>query len=117
MRLPPLDELLVASEHGVDHLVQDVLGRFAQELRVRIQGLVVLAVESGSVLDELLAARAWLDQWHDALQSGNLCNGGHPSRGAVRDERAARFETMHCVVSTTCARSRLSGRMRHAAGA
>ena len=68
MRLPPLHELLVASEHGVDHLVQDVLGRFAQELRVRIQGLVVLAIESGSVLHELLAARARLDQWHDTLR-------------------------------------------------
>src|SRR2546428_719941 len=108
MRLPPLHELFVASEHGIDHLIQDVLGRFAQELRVRIQGLVVLAIESGSVLDELLAARAWLDQWHGALRSGNCCDGGHPSRGAMRDERAARCETVHRVVATTCARSRLS---------
>src|SRR5688572_27740975 len=109
MRLPPLYELLVASEHGVDHLVQDVLGRLPEELRVRIQRFVVLAVESRSMLHQLLAARARLDQWHRALRSGRSCNGGYPSRDAVRDERATRCATMHRVLSTTSARSRLSG--------
>ena len=73
MRLAPLDELLVAREHGVDHLVQHVLGRLAQELRVRVQRLVVLAIESRAVLHELLAARARLDQWHGALRFRKMC--------------------------------------------
>src|SRR4051795_1390948 len=110
MRLPPLYELLVASEHGVDHLVQHVLGRLAEELGVRVQRFVVFAVESRSVLHELLAARAWLDQWHGALRSGRNCNARYPSRDAVRDERATRCVTRHRVLQTTSARSRLSGR-------
>src|SRR5688500_17159048 len=107
MRLSPLYELLVASEHGVNNLVQDVLGRLAEELRVRVQRFVVLAVESRSMFHELLAARAWLDQWHGALRSGRSCNGGCSSRDAVRDERATRCATLHRVLSTTSARSRL----------
>src|SRR5204863_617924 len=34
MRLSPLGELLVASEHGVNHLIEHILGGFAQELRI-----------------------------------------------------------------------------------
>src|SRR5919204_4790110 len=67
VRFAPLDELLVAREHRVDYLVQDVLGRLAEELRVRVQRLVVLCIESSAMLHELLAARAWFDQWHGAL--------------------------------------------------
>src|SRR5688572_30499543 len=117
MRLSPLRELLVASEHRVDYLIEHVLGRFTEELRVRIQRLVVLGVESCAVFHELLTARARLDQWHSTLRPGRSDDGGHPSRGVVRDERASRFATRHCVVSTTSARSRLSGQNGYAAGA
>src|SRR5688500_15553098 len=117
MRLSPLGELLVASEHSVNHLIEHVLGRLTEELRVRIQRLVVLAVEPCAVFHELLAARARLDQWHSTLQSGRSCDGEHSPRNAVRDELAARCATRHCVMLTTSARSRVSGGNRHAAGA
>ena len=54
----PLHELLVAREHGHDQLVQDVLGRLAQEVCVRMKRLVALAIEPGSMLHELLGACA-----------------------------------------------------------
>src|SRR5262249_15797316 len=66
VRFPPFDELLVARENRIDYLVQDVFGRLAEELRVRVQRLVVLCIESSAMLHELLAARAWFDQCHGA---------------------------------------------------
>src|SRR4051812_46609883 len=103
MRLAPLHELLVASEHGVDHLIQDVLGRFAQELRVRIERLVVLAIESRAVLHELFAARSRLDQWHDVLRSGRSCDVGHISRRCARRAGIPLRDQALCRVDDECA--------------
>src|SRR5712691_9700160 len=63
----PLHEVLVLREHGVDHLVEHVLGRLAQELRVRIQGLVGLLIEAGAMTHEALPACARFDHGHEAL--------------------------------------------------
>ena len=91
----PLNELLVTREHGIDQLIEHVLGRLAQEVGIRVQRLVVLAIESGAVLHELLAARARLDQRHGASRSGRraattvrtTCTG---SRGVSDPPRKAR---------------------------
>src|SRR5207249_364527 len=60
----PLQELFVLREHGIDYLIEHVLRRFAEKVRVCIERFVVLAIEPSPMLDELLAARARLDQRH-----------------------------------------------------
>jgi hypothetical protein len=42
----PLQEILVLREHGIDRLIEDVLGRLAEKVRVRIQGLVAFVIEA-----------------------------------------------------------------------
>src|SRR5436190_3634290 len=117
LRGSPLHELLVAGEHGIDQLVQDVLGRLAQDVCVRVQRLVVLAIEPGPMLDELLAARAWLDQWHGAVSFTKVdATVVTVSRRGARRAGGQRW-TRHGVVSTTRAKARVSGRLGHAAGA
>ena len=68
----PRHELLIFGEHRVNELVQDVLGRLAKEVRVRVERFICLAVESCDVSHQLLAARAGFDEWHGApFRSGN----------------------------------------------
>src|SRR5687768_5742988 len=62
VRCPPLQEILVPGEDGVDHLVKHVLGWFADEVRVRVQRLVRLMIQARPMPDELLAASARFDQ-------------------------------------------------------
>ncbi len=113
----PLHELLVAREHGIDQLVQDVPGRLALEACVRIQRLVALAIEPGSMLHELLTARARLDQWHDALSFTKVdATVVTVSRRGAR-RAGGQLWARHGVGSTTRAEVRVSGRLGHAAGA
>ena len=58
----PLLEVLVLGEDGIDHLVEHVLGRLADEVRVRVQRLVGLPIETRAMSNELLSAGARLDQ-------------------------------------------------------
>ena len=60
MRRPPLQILLVLSQHVIDHLIQDVFSRFADEGGVCVERLVGLVIETRAVPDELLAASAGL---------------------------------------------------------
>src|SRR5688500_4881343 len=117
MRLPPLDELLVASEHGVNHLVQDVLGRFAQELSVRVQRFIVLAIESCAVLHELLAARARLDQWHGILRFRKMWTMAATVSTCCACPADCLLRYSQRVPSMARARTTSSGQTRYAAGA
>jgi hypothetical protein len=68
----PREKVLVLREHRVDKLVQDVLSRLAEEVRIRIERFVCLAIEPCDVPHKLFAARARFDQWHRTLlRSGN----------------------------------------------
>jgi hypothetical protein len=69
----PLDELLVLGEHGVDHLIQDVVRRLAEKRSVRMQCLSVLAVESRDVSQDLFPARSRFDERHPALPFTQKC--------------------------------------------
>ena len=91
----PRLKLLVLREHGVDHLVQHVVGRLAEELRVGVQRLVRLAIEPCDVPDQLLASRARFDERHGTSVNG-LTGTHHPliSRHSARQNggrKRARF--------------------------
>ena len=66
MRFAPTQIFLVSSENVIDHLIENVLSGFADEVCVRVERLVSLMIEARSVPHELLAARPWLDQCHAA---------------------------------------------------
>ena len=53
VRRAPGGELLVFREHGLDQLVDDVVGVLVDERGVRVQRLVVLLVETGAVFGEI----------------------------------------------------------------
>jgi hypothetical protein len=79
----PRHEILVFREHRFDDLVEHIFGRFAEELGVGVQRLVVLAIEARDVPHDLLAAGSGFDHWHgDVLltrmrcSSKRLCRGG-----------------------------------------
>ena len=58
----PRDELLVFGKHRVDELIEHVLRRLAQEVRVRVERLVRLAIQACDVPHQLFAARAGFDE-------------------------------------------------------
>ena len=64
MRLTPGEELLVFGEHGVNELIEDVLGRLTEKRGVRKQRLVGFAIQPRDVPDDVLPARAGLDHRH-----------------------------------------------------
>ena len=70
MLTAPRLKLLVLCQYGVDHLVQHVVGGFAEKVRVGIQRLVALAIESRDVPDQLLATRARFDDRHGSSLNG-----------------------------------------------
>src|SRR5688572_14219260 len=117
VRSPPLHELLVAREHGINQLVQDVLGRFPHEVCVRVQRLVVLPIEPSPMLHDLLPARARLDQWHGTFSLKNV--DGTVVTVSRRGARRAggQLWARRGVGSTTRAEARVSGQLGHAAGA
>ena len=49
MRLTPGEELLVFGEHGVNELIEDVLGRLTEKRGVRKQRLVGFAIQARDV--------------------------------------------------------------------
>src|SRR5204862_6929499 len=63
----PPHKFLVLREHRFDQLIEDVLGRLAKELRVRVQRLVVFPIEPRDVPDKVLPSRARFDHRHDGL--------------------------------------------------
>ena len=70
MLLTPGDEFPVLTEDGIDELIEDVVGGFSDEFRVRVKRLVVLLVETHDVAYHALASGARLDHRHDGLHSG-----------------------------------------------
>src|SRR5258708_3961865 len=63
----PLHELLVSCQHSVDHLIEYVIGRLAEERRVRMQRPGVLSIEPGDMAKDLLSAGPWFDERHSTL--------------------------------------------------
>src|SRR5262249_2159552 len=70
MRGPPLQELFVLREHGVDYLIEHVLGRLAEKVGVCVQRFVVLAIEASPMFHQLLAASPRLNQRHTYFLPG-----------------------------------------------
>ena len=89
MRGSPLQELFVLCEHGVDHLIQHVLGRLAEKVRIGIQRFVVLAIEASPMFDKLLAAGPRLDQRHTCSLPGKVDMLSNTWRCAFPDGTAA----------------------------
>src|SRR4051794_27104457 len=63
----PLHELLVLRQDSVDHLIEHVVGRLAEERRVRMQRLGVFSIEPRDVADDLFSAGPWFDKRHSTL--------------------------------------------------
>src|SRR5882672_6781672 len=82
---PPRQEFLVLREHRLNELIDHVLGRFTEEVRVCVQGLVVLAIEARDVPHELLPACAWFDHRHGRLLSVRMTR---RSSSRIRADRA-----------------------------
>src|SRR5918993_5001676 len=62
----PREEFLVLGEHGIDELIEYVFSGLAEEVCVREERLVGLAIEASDVPHELFSARAGFDEWHRA---------------------------------------------------
>src|SRR5688572_33381737 len=62
----PREEFLVLGEHGVDEVIEYVFSGLAEEVCVRVERRVVLAIEAIDVPHELFSARAGFDEWHRA---------------------------------------------------
>src|SRR3954471_2713144 len=60
----PFCELLVFAQHRVDHLIEHVVGRLAEERRVRMQRFCVLSIEPRDMADDLFSAGPWFDERH-----------------------------------------------------
>src|SRR4051812_34064794 len=63
----PFCELLVFAQHRVDHLIEHVVGRLAEERRVRMQRFCVLSIEPRDMADDLFSAGPWFDERHWSL--------------------------------------------------
>jgi hypothetical protein len=63
----PLNEFLVLGEHGINHLIEDVVSRLAEERGVRVQRLRGLSIESRDVPQDLFPARTRFDERHPTL--------------------------------------------------
>ena len=69
MPLTPRDEFPVLTQDCVHELIEDVVGRFRDEFRVRVERLVVLLVETHDVAYHALSSGARFDHRHDGLHS------------------------------------------------
>src|SRR5438093_13619088 len=94
----PLQELFVLCEHGVDHLIEYVLGRLAEKVRVRVQRFVVLTIKASPMFDKLLAASSRLDQRHTCFLPGK--------NGHLVEQMAVRGPRHDCGLDVDTARSR-----------
>ena len=63
----PLDEFLVFGEHGINHLIEDVVSRLAEERGVRVQRLRGFSIESRNVPQDLFPAGPRFDERHSTL--------------------------------------------------
>jgi hypothetical protein len=63
----PLDEFLVFGEHGINHLIEDVVSRLAEERGVRVQRLRGFSIESRNVPQDLFPAGPRFDERHPTL--------------------------------------------------
>ena len=60
----PFREVFISREHRVDHLIEHVVGRLAEERRVRMQRLGVFSIEPSEVAEDLFSAGPWFDERH-----------------------------------------------------
>src|SRR5438105_7561113 len=67
VRGSPDEKLLVLGQYRLHELVDDVVGFLLDECGVGVQRLVVVPVQTRTVLHEVLPARPRLDDWHDNL--------------------------------------------------
>src|SRR5262245_51104515 len=74
MRLAPREEFLVLAEHGVNQLIEHILGRLAEERGIREQRLVALPIQPRNVADQVLPARAGLDHRHTLSSSAAIAD-------------------------------------------
>ena len=66
----PCLKVLVLAEDRIDHLIEDVVSRLADELGIGKQGFVRLAVQPRNVPDQLLSTRTRFYEWHAASMNG-----------------------------------------------
>src|SRR5437899_6469860 len=71
----PGNKILVLGQDGINELIDHVIGWLAEELRVRVQRLVVLAIETRNVPYKLLAARTRFDHRHEMLLTSRIAIG------------------------------------------
>jgi hypothetical protein len=66
----PRLEVLVLTEDGVDHLIENVVRGLANELGIGEQGFVRLAIQSRDVPDQLLSTRTRFYERHAPSMNG-----------------------------------------------
>jgi hypothetical protein len=84
----PVDKLPVLRQYGVDQLVQHVLGRLAEKVRIGVQGLVVLLIQPRAMFNEMLPPRAGFNHWHgfSFQDTGTLRIQARLRRGAAAEQ-------------------------------
>src|SRR5437660_10522938 len=63
----PGQKFLVFCQHRINQLIDDIVRRLAEELRVRVQRLVVLTIQPRNMSHELFASCARFDHRHEDL--------------------------------------------------
>src|SRR5438477_2923877 len=89
VRGSPDEKLLVLGQHRLHELVDDVVGFLLDECGVGVQRLVVVPVQTRTVLHEVLPARPRLDDWHDNSSicwRRHCCRLGRERYGATTED-------------------------------
>jgi hypothetical protein len=111
----PCQEFFILREHRLNELIEHVLSRFIEEVGVRVQGLVVLAIEARDVPHELLPARACFDHRHGRLLSVRMARRSCSQIREIRDTGGVYRSEIHNHIPPAKAR-RLRQLLRLAAG-
>ena len=71
MHVAPREEFFAPGQHGVDELVEHILGRLAEERGVGKQCLVALAIQARNMTNQVLPACVGFNHWYTNSLGGD----------------------------------------------
>jgi hypothetical protein len=101
----PRLEIPISRENAFNELIHHVLRRLADELCVRKKRLVVLAVQTRDVANEVLLRRARFDGWHVVLQSVDLSEHSGARRAPEHERKLGGLSQAQPLVSRCAERA------------